>query len=561
MERAGQARNEHRQPLKRARDDTSGAATGGTGAPRARAGNVDVDYESYGLADDAEDRRLAERRRRRLEIIEKHRGGREAVSEQRGPAQEGAAAAEGDASMRTSAECADPVGTAPHAASVPHADAPLVSHADVASVPHPDAASHERPRSPSPRSLGGGDEYVEIEVDDDAHIDDMFDMDDTPRPKKTIRVRKEKLQKDAQEPHAPRAATPETAAYSAVGLHDNWDDPDGYYRVMLGEKLDGGRYQVFAVLGRGIFSSVVRARELQGDGREVAIKIVRRQETMYKAGMKEIGILEKLGAQDPDGRHHIVRLFRHFEHRGHLCMVFESLSLNLREIVKRFGKDVGLSLQAVKTYAQQALVALALLRKTSIMHADLKPDNILVNESKTILKLCDLGSASSTSEMEITPYLVSRFYRAPEIILGQAYGCELDMWSIGCTLYELATGKILFPGKTNNHMLLLMQQLKGRLSSKQLKKCQFADQHFEDHNTFLSVETDRSTGEEVAKRVVIGKPLDDLRARLLPGSTAKQMRVDELRQTQQLIDLLNRMLELDPAKRITPLEALAHPFV
>lgn len=384
----------------------------------------------------------------------------------------------------------------------------------------------------------------------------MFNLDDTPKPKKTIRVRK-----DAVPTKSTTEALSMPISQASEGLQDNWDDPDGYYRVILGEKLDRGRYQVFAILGRGMFAAVVRARDLHENGREVAIKIVRRQETMYKAGMKEIGMLQLLAAQDPDDKKHVVRLYRHFEHRGHLCMVFESLSLNLREIVKRFGKDVGLNLQAVRTYAQQVLLALAHLRQENIMHADIKPDNIMVNESKTLLKLCDLGSASSTNEMEITPYLVSRFYRAPEIILGQPYGCEMDMWSMGCTLYELATGKILFPGKTNNHMLLLMQQLKGRPTVKQLKKCQFASQHFEDNNTFLSVEVDKSTGQELVRRMNTSQPVETLRMRMLPGNTAKQLSMEELRQTQHLIDLLNRMLELDPAKRITPLEALAHPFV
>jgi len=69
------------------------------------------------------------------------------------------------------------------------------------------------------------------------------------------------------------------------------------------------------------------------------------------------------------------------------------------------------------------------------------------------------------------------------------------MWSMGCTLYELATGRILFPGRTNNHMLLLMQRLRGKPTTKQLRKCQFASQHFEDNNTFLSIEVDQSTGE------------------------------------------------------------------
>jgi serine/threonine-protein kinase PRP4 len=116
--------------------------------------------------------------------------------------------------------------------------------------------------------------------------------------------------------------------------------------------------------------------------------------------------------------------------------MFLTYSMNLRDVVKRFGKDVGLNIRAVRAYAQQLFLALSLLRKCNIMHADIKPDNILVrllylcalvlssnsdlistqvNEQKTQLKLCDLGSASDASENEITPYLVSRFYRAPEI--------------------------------------------------------------------------------------------------------------------------------------------------
>ena len=379
---------------------------------------------------------------------------------------------------------------------------------------------------------------------------------------KTIRVPTRGTSKAAFHSNAATVPVPEAAAATktSANLASNWDDSEGYLRTILGETLDE-RYQVFAVLGKGMFASVVRARDLRDEGREVAIKIIRVQESMYSAGLKEAAILHKLNDSDPEDRKHVVRLERHFDYKGHLCMVFESLGMNLRDVVRRYGRDVGLNMQAVRAYAHQLFLALSHLAKNQVVHADIKPDNVLVNDNKTLLKLCDLGSATFLSEMEITPYLVSRFYRAPEIILGQTYDCAIDVWSTGCTLYELATGKILLPGRTNNHMLLLMQELRGRFTAKQLRKSQFGEQHFDETNAFLSVETDKSTGQNLVRKVMLHKPTLDLRSRLLPGSTTKQLRPSELKVMNQFVDLLERCLELDPAKRIKPKDALEHPFL
>jgi serine/threonine-protein kinase PRP4 len=89
--------------------------------------------------------------------------------------------------------------------------------------------------------------------------------------------------------------------------------------------------------------------------------------------------------------------------------------MNLREVLKKFGGNRGLNIRAVRVYAQQLFMSLSLLRKCNVLHADIKPDNMLVNEAKNVLKLADMGSASDAQENDITPYLVSRFYRAPEI--------------------------------------------------------------------------------------------------------------------------------------------------
>ncbi|KAI9673161.1 MAG: U4/U6 small nuclear ribonucleoprotein prp4 [Caeruleum heppii] len=341
-----------------------------------------------------------------------------------------------------------------------------------------------------------------------------------------------------------------------MSMLDDWDDHEGYYRVILGELLDG-RYHVQANLGKGMFSGVVRAMDAKTK-KLVAIKLIRSNETMKKAGLKEIEILQKLNQADAEDKKHMIRLERYFEHKGHLCMVFENLSINLREVLKKFGRDVGINIRAVRTYAHQMFMGLSLLRKCNILHADVKPDNVLVNESRSMLKICDLGSASDASENEITPYLVSRFYRAPEIILGLPYDFALDTWSVGCTLYELYTGKILFTGRTNNQMLRSIMECRGKFSHKMLRKAQFAPMHFDDLLNFRSVEVDKMSGKDVIRTLTFAKPTRDLKTRLL--STTKGMNEAEVKDLHLFVDLLDRCLNLNPEKRCTPSEALRHGF-
>ncbi|CDS11671.1 hypothetical protein LRAMOSA03934 [Lichtheimia ramosa] len=341
-------------------------------------------------------------------------------------------------------------------------------------------------------------------------------------------------------------------------LLDNWDDAEGYYNVRIGEQLDN-RYQTLANLGRGVFSAVVKARDMQTN-EEVAIKIIRNNETMYKAGMKELGFLKKLMEADPDNKKHCIRLLRHFEYRNHLCLVFESLSMNLRDVLKKYGKDVGLSIKAVRVYAQQLFLSLSLLKRCNILHADIKPDNVLVSESKNILKLCDLGSASDASDNEITPYLVSRFYRAPEIIMGLPYDYAIDVWSAACTLYELFTGKILFPGRSNNQMLKHIMEVMGKFPNRMIRKGQFSQQHFDEDNSFISVEIDRLSNKEFIKKMTIVKPVRDIKSRIMAASSGG-VTEDEGRLLLAFIDFLDKCLTLSPERRMTPKEALAHPFI
>ncbi|KAF5292109.1 hypothetical protein FQA39_LY14064 [Lamprigera yunnana] len=383
------------------------------------------------------------------------------------------------------------------------------------------------------------------------------------KPEKEVKVKKTDWdmfadeQSFKKEHNSPNTIIRKGTEFENPALTDNWDDAEGYYRVRIGETLDS-RYIVFGHIGQGVFSNVIAARDQARGNQEVAVKIIRSNEIMHKTGLKELEVLKKLNDADPEDRFHCLRLFRHFFHKQHLCLVFEPLSMNLREVLKKYGKDVGLHVKAVRSYTQQLLLGLKLLKKTGILHADIKPDNILVNESKLVLKLCDFGSASLITDNEITPYLVSRFYRSPEIILGIPYDFGIDMWSAACTIYELYTGRIMFSGKSNNQMLKFFMDLKGKFPNKVIRKGAFKEQHFDNNYNFLYHEIDKVTEREKIVVMSVVKASRDLQSELVAGQALPP---DQLHKVTQLKDFLEKALSIDPAKRISLNNSLTHPFI
>lgn len=101
------------------------------------------------------------------------------------------------------------------------------------------------------------------------------------------------------------------------------------------------------------------------------------------------------------------------------------------------------------------------MRENSIVHCDLKPENILLRKiNKSGIKIIDFGSGCF-EDQKIYTYIQSRFYRAPEIVLGIPYNAAIDMWSFGCILYELYVGYPLFPGEDEKEHMALMMEIKG----------------------------------------------------------------------------------------------------
>ncbi|KAK6134076.1 hypothetical protein DH2020_032173 [Rehmannia glutinosa] len=296
-----------------------------------------------------------------------------------------------------------------------------------------------------------------------------------------------------------KAGKGDGVAVEKSGLHDNWDDAEGYYGYRFGEVLDG-RYEIIAAHGKGVFSTVVRAKDLKakpGDPEEVAIKIIRnKRKTMYKAGMEELVILKKLVGTDPENK-------RHF--------------------LKKFGRNIGLKLTAVRAYAKQLFIALKHLKNCGVLHCDIKPDNMLVNEAKNVLKLCDFGNAMFA-------------------VLGLSYDHPMDVWSVGCCLFELYTGKVLFPGATNNDMLRLHMELKGPFPKKMLRKGAFTDQHFDHDLNFLATEEDPVSKKAIRRLVVNIKPKDF--GTLISGSPGEDPKM-----VANFKDLMEKIFVLDPDKR------------
>ncbi|EFC49852.1 predicted protein [Naegleria gruberi] len=359
-----------------------------------------------------------------------------------------------------------------------------------------------------------------------------------------------------------------------------YDDAEGYYRYNIGEVINQ-RYKVEQFLGQGVFSCVVKATDLNSTKNTaqtptlVAIKIIRNIESMKKAGLKELDLLSKINEKDTQ-EYSIIKMVESFTYRNHLCIVFELLEMNLRDVLKNYGKvqghqhSVGISIQACKIYTKQLVNALKYIQECNIIHADIKPDNILLDHSHQFVKLSDFGSACHISENTITPYLVSRFYRAPEIILGMKYSYPIDMWSIACTIYELYTGKILFTSQNNNDHLRLIMELKGKFPNKVLKRCAFRENHFESDGAFLFREFDKLTKKIKISKVYFQRNTRDLKAMLLNSmlqnhqqdeNGSEQALMEEKKQVMLLHDFLEKALALDPSKRLSVNDALLHPFI
>ncbi|XP_078594162.1 dual specificity tyrosine-phosphorylation-regulated kinase 1B-like isoform X3 [Branchiostoma floridae x Branchiostoma japonicum] len=341
--------------------------------------------------------------------------------------------------------------------------------------------------------------------------------------------------------------------------NDGYDDDNYDYIVRIGEKWED-RYEIDSLIGKGSFGQVVKAYD-HGDQEYVAIKIIKNKKAFLNQAQIEVRLLELMNKHDPEGKCYIVKLKRHFMFRNHLCLVFELLSYNLYDLLRNTNFR-GVSLNLTRKFAQQMCTALLFLStpELSIIHCDLKPENIvLCNPKRSAIKIVDFGSSCQLGQ-RIYQYIQSRFYRSPEVLLGIPYDMAIDMWSLGCILVEMHTGEPLFSGSNEVDQMNKIVEVLGIPPAHCLDQAPKARKYFDKHpDGTYSI---RKSKDGKKYKPAGSRKLHDILGAETGGPGGRRMGEagHSVADYLKFKDLILRMLDFDPKTRITPFHALQHNF-
>ncbi|KAM9814180.1 homeodomain-interacting protein kinase 1 [Neosynchiropus ocellatus] len=366
--------------------------------------------------------------------------------------------------------------------------------------------------------------------------------------------------------------TGQSIPHSAPTTKSSSSNGEGDYQLVQHEILCSVScsYEVLEFLGRGTFGQVAKCWK-RGTNEIVAIKILKNHPSYARQGQIEVGILNRLSAENAD-EYNFVRSYECFQHKGHTCLVFEMLEQNLYDFLKH-SKFSPLPLRHIRPILQQVATALMKLKSLGLIHADLKPENIMLVDplrQPYRVKVIDFGSASHVSKAVCSTYLQSRYYRAPEIILGLPFCEAIDMWSLGCVIAELFLGWPLYPGASEYDQIRYISQTQGLpaeyLLSAGTKTIRFFNRGPDSSYPLWRLRTPAEHEMEMGikskeARKYIFNCLDDMMQVNLSSHLEGTDMLAEKADRREFIDLLKRMLRLDADKRITPTKTLGHPFV
>ena len=308
--------------------------------------------------------------------------------------------------------------------------------------------------------------------------------------------------------------------------HGKLEEEDGAYKAFNGDQI-AFRYEILQLLGKGSFGKVFKCFDHKRN-MEVALKVLNKTPRMKILAETETKALRILNETDEDDSKCTVRMLLFFEFRGHICISFELLSHSLFYFVRSLNPN-GLDMQLIKRISSQILISLRHIHNQGIIHRDLKLENILLKQpNKTLIKIVDFGS-SCLFPSPFYSYVQSRYYRAPEVILGLGHTSKIDIWSFGCIVFELLTGRYLFPGKSQEDQLLKITSIIGSAPSSLVQKSRKKYEILEKYSEASS-----------------------------KHSGKLQFLLDE---DSQLLSFLQGCLQWDPDRRFSADEALKHPWI
>lgn len=349
---------------------------------------------------------------------------------------------------------------------------------------------------------------------------------------------------------------------------------DGDYQLRSHEILQSptATYEVLDFLGRGTFGQVVKCWK-RGTNNLVAVKILKNHPSYARQGQIEVSILSKLMSENAD-LYNFVKALDVFTHRSHTCLVFEMLDVNLYDFLKH-NKFQPLTLGQIRPVTQQVLAALFKLKQLGLIHADLKPENIMFVDpvhQPFKVKVIDFGSASHISKAVQSTYLQSRYYRAPEILLGLPFCEAIDVWSLGCVIAELFLGWPLYPGSSEYDQIRYVSQTQGLPTDPMLSAATKTRRFF--HREFLGTaypywrlktphehEAETCIKSKESRKYIFNCLEDIQQVNPRRNSSGDMELMADMSDRRQFVDLLKRMLALDEDHRLSPAAGLTHPFI